>query len=367
MQHVYLPTGTPADAERRSSRCRRPAALPADVAKTTTVAGQDRQLHRARRNRHDEPRHLSERDPARSDGRSGADAAHAAEGLEPAADRACTASGCPGGWYIQGAAHGRQHPRRRAARRGLRALHQHAQSPDQQLQRGPRRRDDDDGQGALHRDVRRAALHDQRRRIGRRLHEPADRRRASRASSTAWTSARRSPTRWRSRWPASTRICSTHYFKATNSGRLHRGAEGRGQRLPRHEGVHRRRQPVAADRSGAGPGRHRGLSVGAVGTRPCRRRCATTRRTIRRARGRRSSTRRGTSTASNPATGAALRPFDNIGVQYGLEALNAGAITADAVPRSQREDWRLRPGCQLRRRRGRSATPAPSSARTRRA
>ncbi len=29
----------------------------------------------------------------------------------------------------------------------------------------------------------------------------------------------------------------------------------------------------------------------------------------------------------NPATGAALRPFDNVGVQYGLNALNAGAIT----------------------------------------
>ena len=26
----------------------------------------------------------------------------------------------------------------------------------------------------------------------------------------------------------------------------------------------------------------------------------------------------------DPATGAALRPFDNVGVQYGLEALNAG-------------------------------------------
>jgi hypothetical protein len=31
---------------------------------------------------------------------------------------------------------------------------------------------------------------------------------------------------------------------------------------------------------------------------------------------------------TNPATGAAQRPFDNVGVQYGLNALNAGAITA---------------------------------------
>ncbi|MDB5424967.1 MAG: hypothetical protein JWQ29_2383 [Phenylobacterium sp.] len=31
----------------------------------------------------------------------------------------------------------------------------------------------------------------------------------------------------------------------------------------------------------------------------------------------------------DPATGFALRPFDNVGVQYGLAALNAGAITPD--------------------------------------
>jgi hypothetical protein len=29
----------------------------------------------------------------------------------------------------------------------------------------------------------------------------------------------------------------------------------------------------------------------------------------------------------DPATGFALRPFDNVGLQYGLEALNAGAIS----------------------------------------
>src|SRR6185503_16068476 len=30
---------------------------------------------------------------------------------------------------------------------------------------------------------------------------------------------------------------------------------------------------------------------------------------------------------TNAATGFALRPFDNVGVQYGLHALNTGAIT----------------------------------------
>jgi hypothetical protein len=30
---------------------------------------------------------------------------------------------------------------------------------------------------------------------------------------------------------------------------------------------------------------------------------------------------------TDPATGFALRPYDNVGVQYGLAALKAGAIT----------------------------------------
>ena len=32
---------------------------------------------------------------------------------------------------------------------------------------------------------------------------------------------------------------------------------------------------------------------------------------------------------TDPATGFAYRPLDNVGVQYGLEALNAGTITVD--------------------------------------
>ena len=38
----------------------------------------------------------------------------------------------------------------------------------------------------------------------------------------------------------------------------------------------------------------------------------------------------------DPLTGFARRSLDNVGVQYGLEALNRGAITDGGVPRSQR-------------------------------
>ena len=58
----------------------------------------------------------------------------------------------------------------------------------------------------------------------------------------------------------------------------------------------------------------------------------------------------GTSTASNPTTGAALRPFDNVGVQYGLNALNSGAITTAQFLDLNETDRRLRSGRQLRRR-----------------
>ena len=51
---------------------------------------------------------------------------------------------------------------------------------------------------------------------------------------------------------------------------------------------------------------------------------------------------------TDPATGFARRPLDNVGVEYGLEALNAGTITRRAVPRPQRGGRRLRPGRQLR-------------------
>jgi Tannase-like family of unknown function (DUF6351) len=42
------------------------------------------------------------------------------------------------------------------------------------------------------------------------------------------------------------------------------------------------------------------------------------------------------------ATGFARRPIDNVGVQYGLEALSLGAITKQQIPGAEPEDRRLR-------------------------
>ena len=49
----------------------------------------------------------------------------------------------------------------------------------------------------------------------------------------------------------------------------------------------------------------------------------------------------------DPDTGFARSVTDNVGVQYGLAALNAGQITAQPVPRPQREGRRLRHQRQL--------------------
>ena len=46
----------------------------------------------------------------------------------------------------------------------------------------------------------------------------------------------------------------------------------------------------------------------------------------------------------NPATGAALRPYDNVGVQYGLHALNTGAITVSQFLDLNEKIWRR--GCR---------------------
>ena len=67
----------------------------------------------------------------------------------------------------------------------------------------------------------------------------------------------------------------------------------------------------------------------------------------------------------NPATGAALRPFDNIGVQYGLNALNAGAITPAQFLDLNEKIGGYRSGRQLHAPRSTARMPARSSARTR--
>ena len=192
--------------------------------------GKDRQLHRARRDRHDEPRHLSERRAARSRRAIRRRLPfRAAERMEPPPHRAAR-FGLSLGLVHPGRTFRRQHSRQPAAGAGLRALHQHAQSPDQQLQRVRRRRNDDDGQGAVHRDVRRAVLHDQHGRFGRRVHEPASRRRLP------GTDRRRQHPRdlpgcaldraGRTRRPSADAL-----LHRDESGGLHRSTAGRGERL----------------------------------------------------------------------------------------------------------------------------------------
>ena len=118
----------PLDAgEQRTGRARRHAqGIQAAAERRDAAAGRredddrdrrDRELHRARRNRHDESRHLSER-------RSCTTRRAIRRRRRSRRRRAGTGrligvhgSGCPGGWYIQGAAHGRQ-PARREPRLG---------------------------------------------------------------------------------------------------------------------------------------------------------------------------------------------------------------------------------------------------------
>ena len=128
----------------------------------------------------------------------------------------------------------------------------------------------------------------------------------------------------------------THYFTGTGPQGFTEAQKVAVTGYSGHAGVHRRGESVAAHRSGARARRRAGIRVGASGTMRSRRRCATTRRPIPRARARRSSTRRATSTASIRRPGCAPA-FDNVGVQYGLEALNDRVDHAEAVPRSERD------------------------------
>ena len=96
----------------------------------------DRELHRPRRDRHDESRHLSERDSAsirRSD--PPPTPFSPPKGWNRRLHRACTASAARAAGTSRAARMGVNPLDARAARRGLRALHQHAQPSDQQLQR----------------------------------------------------------------------------------------------------------------------------------------------------------------------------------------------------------------------------------------
>ena len=271
----------------------------------------------------------------------------AAERMEPPAHRAAR-FGLSLGLVHPGRTFRRQHSRQPAAGAGLRAVHQHAQSPDQQLQRVRRRRNDDDGQGTVHRDVRRAVLHDQHGRFGRGVHEPASRRRLPgpdrRRQHPGDLPGCAVDRAGRARRPSADAL-----LHRDESGGLHRDAAGRGERIRGAEGIPRCRESGAADRPGARSRRPRPATSRRAGMRRCRRRSGITRRAIRRARGRRSSTPRRTSTAS------IRRPVSRCGrsttsaCSTASSALNVGNDHRRAVPRSQRADRRRGSRLQLRR------------------
>ena len=119
---------------------------------------------------------------------------------------------------------------------------------------------------------------------------------------------------------ASTRICSPTILRRPARRHAHRGAEGRGHRLPGHEGVRRRRQSERSAPIRCRPRRHRGLQAGGVERGDAGRRCDTMPATNPQRRAPDGLRRRAINIYGvDPKTGFALRPFDNVGVQYGLE------------------------------------------------
>ncbi len=122
VQYVYLPTGTPADAEAPFKPLPASGGLPADVAKTTTVAGKTVnfivRVETGTMNRgiyQNAILHDPTVDPAPTPFTPPA-------GWNRRLHRHARQSGCPGGWYIQGGRAGRQRPRsRRGSARATRS------------------------------------------------------------------------------------------------------------------------------------------------------------------------------------------------------------------------------------------------------
>ena len=178
VDYVYRATGTAPISSRwpirRPSR-RTPRWSPSN--------GQTGAVHRPDRDRHDQPRDLPDRDAAQPGERSGARFRVARRGLEWQADlhvrRRLRARLVPAG-RLDRRRHGR-----RAAAAGIRGRVRVARRGGEQLQRRDFRRNDDDGQGAVHRGVRRAALHDWLGLVGRRHPAVPDRATTIRDCSTA--------------------------------------------------------------------------------------------------------------------------------------------------------------------------------------
>ena len=167
-------------------------------------------------------------------------------------------------------------------------------------------------------DVRRARVHGEHGHVGRRLHQPADRRRVPRpvrrhpdqrdVPRRAVDRARRAWTRicWRTTSRRSTPTASPPAQTVAISG--YQGMKAFVDAANQSQ----RTDPIA-DRAG-----HRRLQAGGVERRDAGGAANTTPARTRTARGRRCSTRAINIYGADPKTGFALRPFDNVGVQYGL-------------------------------------------------
>ena len=248
---------------------------------------QDRQLHRAHRDRHRQPRDLPDGRAARPDDGGDADLDRAVGGLER-----------PAGLHLRRRLHRRLVPPGRGDRRRARRQHPAAglcdgvvvaQRVRQQLPRPHRRRVDDDGQGALRRDLRPAALHHRLGLLGRLLRSSTRSPTTTPGCSTASCRAaasRRSASRRSTRSPTAAarqllqRTSVPGTGQQSRSRRAVTGVHDLGHDRHRHglrrRDAHRRRRPSARA--------------------CCRRRSATTRPPIRPARAATSTTMRSTST-----------------------------------------------------------------------
>ena len=224
--------------------------------------------------------------------------------------------GCIGGWYRQGASTGGVTDDFMLSQR-LRARLVVAQRLRQQLQRPDRVRDDDDGEGALHRGLRPAGAHAGLGLLGRLVRAAPDRATTIPGlldgiipgcsfPEVGFATINFITDAW----------LLDDYFNARQAAmRLDRRAEAPRHRLPACT-TRRPTSTIGARRIDPRPGTTSCAAVPVAqrydpATNPTGARCTVYDHTVN-------------VYGRDPATGFARRPLDNVGIQYGLKALNAG-------------------------------------------
>ena len=323
-----------------------PSSRPADLAQTTTLEGKHGALHRADRDRHDQPRDLSDGDASQSRRSSGRRSVDEAVGWNQRLIYT-HGGGCTSGWYRQGTTTGGVDDDvmlRQGYAVASASLNVFGNNCNDLL--GVR--DDDDGEGAVHRSVRTAEVHDRLGMLGRVVSATADRRQLSRGCSTASCRAAPSRTSASARFrPLPTRVCSTTtsaspatafsdeqkravtgFLNLATMVNVDKGAAGRIQVsefcppvLPLALRYHPANNPKGA-------------------------RCDVYDHTVN-------------VYGRDPKTGFARRPLDNVGVQYGLGGTQCRNHQQGTVPRLERANRRLRQRRQRRRRAVRSGIWPP--------